>query len=231
VVRIIPHVQVYGTMTDCRRVVRCGVLGNCNSLSTSSHHNGSRSVSAPSPPRTLPPSVVISEVSATRLHPPSTTDNDESSGSSEAAAESSTQNGRRYWTTRQSSLLLSPVYEQQSESSSSSSSQGTVLGGFLTLLGAAGAGRRRPLRSTSFSNVSSCTAGTSTPAATTSTTAASDEPARTTLSTARPLRVYTRSSTDTELYRRGRPLAARPPTGSHVAVRQQFSAQHGRPAD
>jgi len=188
-----------------------------NSSSTSSHNSGGRTGSA----SRVTPSVVVSDV--TDLHP--------SSSDGDTASESS-QNGRRYWTTRQASWLLSPVYEQQSEGSASS---GGVLGGFLTLFGA-GAGRRKPLRSTSFSNVSSCTSGnatTSTTAATavtaSGTATATDEP-RATLSTARPLRVYTRSSTDTVLYRRGRPTSTRPPTG-HVVVRQQFSEQHGRPAD
>jgi len=140
------------------------------------------------------------------------------------------EDARRYWTTRQAgSWLLSPVYEQRSDGSSSTG--GGVLGGFLTLLGA-GAGRRRPLRSTSFSNVASCTAGSATTSTATapvmSVGAAADE-RRGTLSTARPLRVYTRSSTDTELYRR-RPGAARPPAG-YVVVRQRFSEQHGRPLD
>ena len=194
-------------------------LSDSSSSSTSSHNGGGRAGSASSSRST--PSVVVSDV--TDLHP-STSDG--------YTATESNQNGRRYWTTRQSSWLLSPVYEQQSEGSSSS---GGVLGGFLTLFGA-GAGRRRPLRSTSFSNVSSCTSGsaaTSTTAATAVTAsgkATTTEEPRATLSTARPLRVYTRSSTDTVLYRRGRSSSSRPPTG-HVVVRQQFSEQHGRPAD
>jgi len=136
--------------------------------------------------------------------------------------------GHRYWSSRPANWQLSPVYEQQGENSSS---PGGVLGGFLTLFGA-GAGRRRPLRSTSFSNVSSCTAGNASTSTTAATATASGTPAeepKATLSTARPLRVYTRSSTDTELYRR-RPAGARPPP-SHVVVRQQFSKEHGRPAD
>ena len=178
-----------------------------------------------SPPSRVMPSVIVSDaadhLSTFNVDEPRGTDAD------------SNQNGRRYWTTRQANLLLSPVYEQPAGESLPST--GGVLGGFLTLFGA-GAGRRRPLRSTSFSNVSSCTAGnaaTSTTAVTASATAGAssgspDEP-RATLSTARPLRVYTRSSTDTVLYRRGRP-SGRPPSG-HVVVRQQFSAEHGRPAE
>jgi len=127
------------------------------------------------------------------------------------------QDGRRHSTTR--SWQLSPVYEQQSAPDSASTGAG-VLGGFLTLLG--GPARRRPFRSTSVSNVAGCGG------AATATTPAAPAPAGGTLSTARPLRVYTRSSTDTELYRR-RPGSARPPV--HVVSRQQYSEHHGRPAD
>ena len=188
---------------------------NSHSSSTSQHNSG-RTVN---PSSRVTPSVVVSDV--TDLH----------QSTPDADAESSNQNGRRYWSTRQASWLLSPVYEQPAETSSSS---GGVLGGFLTLFGA-GAGRRRPLRSTSFSNVSSCTAGN----AATSTTAATAVTASgtaggfsgSTLSTARPLRVYTRSSTDTELYRRGRPRSTRPPASHVVVGRQRFSEEHGRPAE
>ena len=189
---------------------------NNNSLPTSTHNGAGRRAASPSstsPPRVTPPSVVVSDAADPDQH------------------DADRQDGRRYWTTRQAgSWLLSPVYEQPTTTTTSA---GGVLGGFLTLLGA-GAGRRRPLRSTSFSNVASCTAAGSAAtsvtaqAAAVTAWAATDEP-RATLSTARPLRVYTRSSTDTELYRR-RPVSARPPPAGHVVVRQRYSEQHARPS-
>jgi len=197
---------------------------NNNSL-LHAHHNGT----GPSSSRHVPPpSVVV------------VSDSDQSSAVSSAAAArpldaDGGQDGRGHSTStsRHGSWLLSPVYEQRADVAAAAGSltaSGGVLGGFLTLFGAGAASRtRRPLRSTSFSNVaSSCgapTSTTSTAPGTSSTTAAVDE-RRGTLSTARPLRVYTRSSTDTELYRR-RPVSARPP----IVVRQQFSERHGRPSD
>ena len=71
-------------------------------------------------------------------------------------------------------------------SSPSSSRSSTVFSGFLTMLGS-----RKPLRSTSFSNMTSSLSESST---------SSNGATSGALSTSRPLRVYTRSSTDTELY-------------------------------
>ena len=143
--------------------------------------------------------------------------------------------------TASSRSFLSPVYESSSASivrdaaatgdspvtmsssissltsSSSSLRSSNVLGGFLTLLGS-----RKPFRSTSFSNVSTSCSGSTTSigggshqgsAPSVGPTGSLPTTPGGSLSTSRPLRVYTRSSTDTELYRPARD-GARPSSAS-----------------
>ena len=117
---------------------------------------------------------------------------------------------------------LLPVYEASSSDASSSSgivgrprtdSVSSKFGGFLTLLGP----KKKPLRSTSFSNVSTSQG--------LNPTGGNDEPS-TSLSTSRPLRIYTRSSTDSELYR---PARTHPSTSSLTATSAREFRQPNQP--